>query len=106
MDDAERETQALSLLDERQVDGLIICASCLPEQLLLAPRLADIPVVLINRLPTSSSIGAVETDQEAGVRSALQHLIDLGHRRIAYIGGSASSQMYQPRIATFRSACS
>ncbi|GHO56256.1 LacI family DNA-binding transcriptional regulator [Ktedonobacter robiniae] len=105
LEDAEREAQILSLLEERQTDGLIICASCLPEQRLLPLMQVGIPTVLINHLPLSASIGTVETDQEAGIRAAMQHLVDLGHRRIAYIGGITTAQVYQRRLATFRATC-
>ncbi|QBD74633.1 LacI family transcriptional regulator [Ktedonosporobacter rubrisoli] len=105
LDNAEREAQFLSLLEERQTDGLIICASCLPEQRLRSLLREEIPVVFINHLPLSASLGTVEIDQEAGIRAAMQHLVDLGHRRIAFVGGTPGAQIYQRRLATFRATC-
>jgi len=104
-EDSEREAQALRLLGERHVDGMIICASRLPpERIALIARPA-VPLVLINRQLTPPSLGTVDVDQEAGVRAAMAHLIALGHRRIAYLGGPPASQVQQRRLAAFRAAC-
>jgi len=103
-EDSKRETQALRLLGEGQVDGLILCSPLLSPQKLLSLIRPGLPLVLINRLPIASSVGTVEIDQEAGVRAAMQHLVDLGHRQIAHIGGIADSQVYQRRIVAYRTA--
>lgn len=104
-EDEEREAQALRLLSERQVDGLVICSSRLPRNRIAALAQAGKPLVLINRLPVPGCMGAVETDQEAGTRQAVLHLAELGHRRIAYLGGPATSEAQQRRLAAFRQIC-
>ncbi|HEY4384098.1 MAG TPA: LacI family DNA-binding transcriptional regulator, partial [Ktedonobacteraceae bacterium] len=104
MEDSKREMQALTLLGEGQVDGLILCSPLLSPQKLLSLIRPGLPLVLINRLPIPSSVGTVEIDQEAGVRAAMQHLVDLGHRQIAHIGGIPDSQVYQRRIVAYRTA--
>lgn len=104
-EDGEREAQALRLLGERHVDGIIICASRLPEARIAALARADTPLVLINRRPAAPSIGTVDVDQEAGIRAAVHHLAALGHRRIAYIGGPNASEVQRRRLAAFRVAC-
>lgn len=105
MEDSEREMQALRLLGERQIDGLILCSSLLTQQKLTSLIRSGLPLVFINRLPIPSSIGTVEIDQEAGIRAAMQHLVDLGHRRIAFIGGLTTSQVYQRRLVAYQTAC-
>src|SRR5579875_3150497 len=46
-EDSDREAQALQLLRERHVDGVIVCASRLPEERLDALARADTPLVFI-----------------------------------------------------------
>jgi len=104
-EDSEREAQALRLLGERHVDGVIICASRLSEERLTMLARVDTPLVFINRRPTVPSIGTVDVDQEVGVRAAVAHLSALGHRRIAYIGGPEQSQVQQRRLGAFTGAC-
>lgn len=104
-EDSEREAEALRLLGERKVDGVIICASRLPEERLAALAASDTPLVFINCQPAVWSIGTVDVDQEAGAHAAVDHLAALGHRRIAYIGGPEASQVQQRRRAAFQAAC-
>ncbi|BCL83237.1 LacI family transcriptional regulator [Ktedonobacteria bacterium brp13] len=105
MENSEREAQALTLLGEGQIDGLIMCSPLLSQQKLISLIRPGLPLVFINYLPIPASVGTVEIDQEAGVRAAMQHLVDLGHRQIAYIGGITDSQVYQRRLAAYRTAC-
>lgn len=104
-EDSKREAQALRLLSQQHVDGIIICASRLPEERIEALARGATPLVLINRAPAARSIGSVDVDQEAGVREAVRHLAALGHRRIAYIGGPAASQVQQRRLTAFHAIC-
>jgi LacI family transcriptional regulator len=100
----QREEQALQLLRERQVDGLVICSSRLGKSRLAHLAHGKTPIVFINSQPAPSTVGSVETDHEAGMRAAVQHLVALGHRRIAYLGGPPASQVQQRRLKAFRDA--
>ncbi|HEU5431219.1 MAG TPA: LacI family DNA-binding transcriptional regulator [Thermomicrobiales bacterium] len=87
--DAERRT--VDVLLDKRVDGLILfSASALDienEHLLRAQR-AGLPVVVINRcLPDHAPLDQIRFDHRGGGRLATQHLLDLGHRRIAHIAG-------------------
>jgi DNA-binding LacI/PurR family transcriptional regulator len=66
------------------LDGLLSISLCPPEADLARFEAAGMPVVLVDhphdRLP------AVHTDDAAGGRMATEHLLSLGHRRIAFIG--------------------
>jgi LacI family transcriptional regulator len=58
---------------------------------LYAAQATGTPVVAINRaLPADSPLSAVWFDHRTGGRQATQHLISLGHRRIAHIAGPAN----------------
>jgi LacI family transcriptional regulator len=103
-EDKQREAQALRLLRERQVDGLVICSSRLGTSRLAQLAHGKTPIVFINSRPAPSTVGSVETDHEAGMRAAVEHLVQLGHRRIAYLGGPRASQVQQRRLKAFRDA--
>jgi LacI family transcriptional regulator len=66
---------------------------------------ARLPLVIIDPAdvpqPDITSVGSTNF---AGGMSAAQYLLDLGHRRIAYIGGPPTSACNQARISGFRSA--
>lgn len=100
----QREAQALQLLRERQVDGLVVCSSRLGTSRLAQVAHEKMPIVFINSQPAPTTIGSVETDHEAGMRAAVEHLVHLGHRRIAYLGGPRASQVQQRRLKAFHDA--
>ncbi len=85
---AERELQAIESLRQRQVDGLILISSRagnLLDQVL--PEL-EMPVVLVNnRNGWGDHVHSVYADTAAGAELAAAHLLELGHRTIAYVGG-------------------
>jgi len=86
--DAERERVAYEAMSARQVDGFI-AATARRDHWLLADRGESGPkLVLVNRRVDSDAIPAVTGDDHEGVRLAVQHLAELGHRRIAHLAGS------------------
>ncbi|MFT2721214.1 LacI family DNA-binding transcriptional regulator [Deinococcus sp. A31D244] len=78
-------TQAVRALRERQVDGVLINASMTPADAgELLRRLPDLPCVFMDVTP-DTPVPASLLDQEYGARLAAQHLLDLGHTRVAFI---------------------
>ncbi|MGI5379753.1 LacI family DNA-binding transcriptional regulator [Streptomyces sp. CA-251387] len=74
------------LLDLR-VDGLVVVGT-LPDPAALEAVAARIPVVVAGaREPVPSGVDVVAGDDERGARLVAEHLIGLGHRRIAHIAG-------------------
>jgi DNA-binding LacI/PurR family transcriptional regulator len=82
--DERRELAAIYILRQKRVDAIIMPDSSVSDSFL--SRVADhgIPVVLLNRMSYPYSIGI---DNIASGEMAVEHLLNLGHRRIAYIGG-------------------
>ncbi|MFI5262211.1 MAG: LacI family DNA-binding transcriptional regulator [Candidatus Limnocylindrales bacterium] len=72
------------LLHSRQVDGLVISGPRADDLVLRDPRSAALPIVLQGTL-TESVVPSVDVDNHAGAREAVEHLIALGHRRVACI---------------------
>ncbi|MEX2263158.1 MAG: LacI family DNA-binding transcriptional regulator [Bryobacteraceae bacterium] len=98
---AESEVREIDMLIRSRVDGLIV-ASEQPEDSphLFAQLHRDTtPFVLIDRVfPKLNCHRVVTNDYEVG-RLATQHLIDLGHRRIAHVRGPAMSTARQRQQA-------
>jgi LacI family transcriptional regulator len=96
----------LRLIREQQVDGLILSGPSRDDPLL--PQLAEerFPLILHGRL-NGSDLPCIDVDNHAGAYQAVQHLIGLGHRRIAFISNAPLSYSgTQDRYAGYRSALS
>jgi LacI family transcriptional regulator len=82
-----------------QVEGLILASSRLPDERIRA-HAARRPIVLINR--DVAGIPRVLIDSGIGVAQAVDHLAELGHRRIAYVSGPKSSWSNAERRAAVK----
>jgi LacI family transcriptional regulator len=91
--DLAHEREAVQAMRDAQVDGLILFSVSyldLPSTHLLQINASDTPVVVINRwLREGTPLASVAFDHREGGRLATQHLLDLGHRRIAHLAGPA-----------------
>lgn len=88
-DDLSEQRRVLQILEEIRVDGVILFGAHgtpVAEYEFLSER--GIPAVLLNEID-SKSVDIVASDNRAGMRQAVTHLIALGHRRIAYLAGPA-----------------
>jgi LacI family transcriptional regulator len=89
-DSAENPAQETRLISRftPQVDGVVLASSRLTNAA-LATHAQRKPLVLINRdIP---NVPRVLVDSRTGVMQAVAHLAELGHERIAYVGGPVSS---------------
>jgi DNA-binding LacI/PurR family transcriptional regulator len=86
-DSGEHEAEMLRAM-RHTLDGAILAASRLPERALAAVA-AQIPLVTVNR--NVPGVMSVVMDTPAGVEQAVEHLISLGHRDIAYVSGPENS---------------
>src|ERR1700682_6739143 len=77
------------MLLERHVEGLIVVANWLFVDIQLLGDLSkrNIPAATIGWELPGDTISSVMVDNEAGARFALEHLYQLGHRKIAFIRG-------------------
>jgi LacI family transcriptional regulator len=85
--------------------GLIGLAVAVPGPVLDAAKDLGLPVVTIDPIDTTDSrVVSIGSTNWAGGRSATEHVIGLGHRRIAWIGGPASSAPSTERFHGYRAA--
>lgn len=89
-EDPRRERQLVSAFASRRVDGLIIQPSSQDHRYLMAERKIGTALVFVDRPPASFEADSVVTDNADGIRRAASHLIEGGHRRIAYLGDLAT----------------
>jgi LacI family transcriptional regulator len=104
----EREQAALRRMQARRVDGLLVVPvyrlepqSTVYDELL---QLKTPTVVLGHRAPFCNDFVNVETDDLAGAYALTRHLLDLGHRRIAFFAGSQAVPAAQERCEGHRRA--
>ena len=85
--DTHRERLYVDVLSKKQVDGIIFVAAGDQADSLNFLVNQEMPVVLVDRDLPDCEVDAVLTDNRQGGYLATQHLIELGHRRIACITG-------------------
>jgi LacI family transcriptional regulator len=86
--DPERERLGFDALRARQVDGYITATAQREHPLLHEVAAAGRPLVLVNRVADTVDLPSVTADDRGGMRMAVEHVHELGHERIAYVGGS------------------
>lgn len=102
---ADREIEVLSGIRPRLVDGLILFPSTLaPAE--IAAHSDGTPLVLFGGQIGDPDTDHVVIDNRAAGRAATEHLISLGHKRIAVIGPLTESRldMESPRLTGYRDA--
>lgn len=105
---SDREDAVIRRLMARRVDGLFVApvyrmakTSAIFDDL----RKQEIPVVLLgHRAPFCDGFVNVETDDVAASEAVTRHLLDLGHRRIAFFSGPMNAPWAQERLEGYRRA--
>jgi DNA-binding LacI/PurR family transcriptional regulator len=103
--DEHRAVHYLDLMADRRVDGMIVASSQVSEESWRWLAASPVPVVVVNAEPANVPITVITSDNQAGMRMAAEHLIGLGHRRMAYIRAMGSLTADQPRVEGFLAAC-
>jgi DNA-binding LacI/PurR family transcriptional regulator len=87
-----------------RVDGFLLTDPELEDPRLHLLQAAGLPVVVAGRLEPGSPFPWVETDHDAGMVAAVEHLVALRHERIGFLGGSESYEHVQRRLSRWREA--
>lgn len=102
-----RQEEVIRSLMEQGVAGLIVSpAHGTRRDAFERPRAAGIPVVFVMRRIPSSRVPVVAPDNRRGAMIATTHLIERGHRRIAFFGGFPDLVVAQDRLDGYRAALS
>jgi LacI family transcriptional regulator len=97
---AEKEKHFMRLLAGQRVRGILLTPSDTAE---LDPAWHGVPVVLLDHSAEPDGC-SVSVDDIQGGRLAMEHLLDLGHRRLAFVGGSDSIRQHADRFEGARRA--
>ena len=81
---AHRDEHLASLTGRARADGLLVLSLPVPARDLVRLGRARIPVVLVDGV--GRGVASVTTDDSEGGRMAAQHLVDLGHRAVGFVG--------------------
>jgi len=105
-DQVERERKVLTALRSRRVDGILLVISPNPEapsHIEKAMR-AGIPLVCLDRMPVGFEADSVTVDNPGGAFRCVQHLLSLGHRRVAIVNGPEAMPIAAERFEGYRRA--
>jgi LacI family transcriptional regulator len=109
-DDRAREAEVVDRLVEQRVDGIIAMPVHGDAAHWAAARRVGLAVVFVGHATheaapqtrgSGADIAAVLADDRAGVRSVVEYLVGLGHRRIGFVGGTTASPTGRLRAEAF-----
>ncbi len=98
-DDPLREAKYVQTAAERGIDGVILVSAEDRMDSSIMLENADIPFVAIDRIPEDYTGLSVTLDNMKAGRLATQHLLGLGHTRIAHISGPLRLRLARERLA-------
>lgn len=100
-----KERDYIDLLIGSHVDGIVLAPVNSSSRSL--KRLVDnqVPTVLIDRVVAGFPADVVHDDNVGGAAALTNHLLGLGHRRIAFLNGDRETSVAREREAGFRLAC-
>jgi LacI family transcriptional regulator len=95
--DLDRELTLLERFEQQRVGGVLFAPIEDSASRVLRLRQRGIPVVIVDRAGTGTDYCSVGVDDIAGGRLAGQHLLEQGHRRLAFVGGPSSLAQVRDR---------
>jgi LacI family transcriptional regulator len=103
-DDSARALRCISTLRSRQVDGVLFTPVQEGDDDLDELRTSNLPSVSLVRRPPGKDIDFVVADNELGGYLATNHLLGLGHTRIAHLGGRLGASTTEARVEGYKRA--
>lgn len=102
--DPSREALHLATFEQQRVRGVLVSPVGDLDERLADLRQNGVPCVLVDRSDPSGHVSSVAVDDVEGGHIATRHLLELGRRHIAYIGGPASIRQVADRLEGARAA--
>jgi DNA-binding LacI/PurR family transcriptional regulator len=99
-DDCERQKELLSLLRSQRVEGILLVLAATPTPHTQLSRILDsgIPIVCLDRVPDRLRVDSVSVENSEAARLAMEHLLAMGHRRIAIVTGPLALRNERQRL--------
>jgi DNA-binding LacI/PurR family transcriptional regulator len=103
-EDPQKELKYIHLLHGKRADGMIIATTAQGHELAPSWPRHQFPIVSIDRSLFHLGIDTVLVDNHHGARMAIEHLIELGHRRIGIVTGVPGIAPTDERLAGYKEA--
>lgn len=103
-DDPRRERDVVSAFSARQVDGLVLVPTGGNRTFFRAQMARGVKVVCVDRPAIGLDVDCVAVDNRAGAATAVRHLLDRGHSRIAYLGDRQEIWTQRERFVGYQQA--
>ena len=100
---ADLESEAIGALLKHQVEGIVF-ATMYHHEISLPAILGDVPIALSNCYCADSRVAAAVPDEERGGNEATRHLLERGHRDVAYVSNIDDIPATHGRLAGYRRA--
>jgi DNA-binding LacI/PurR family transcriptional regulator len=103
--DVERELAALETLLSHQVDGLLVATAGM-DRATFDEAIDGTPAIFFDSVIAGTGDGTVTLDDTRGIELLVEHLVEHGHERIAFLAGSQRESAGVERLHAFRAAIS
>lgn len=103
-EDPDREQALIAEMLERRVSAMLIVTSSADHSYLDTERRLGLPVVFLDREPRDILADTIVIDNAGGMWSAVEHLLEHGHRRIGLVGDLSRLSTHRERLAGFEAA--
>ena len=99
----EKLLSIIEIMSRRHVAGLVVASFDLNDPAADLCLKLGIPTVAVLRDPGHADLSSIAMDDERGVEALVQHVLDLGHKRIVYITAPLAASTAHNRLAGFMS---
>ncbi|MFF2274381.1 LacI family DNA-binding transcriptional regulator [Agromyces sp. NPDC058126] len=96
--DPQRESEYIRMLVQQRVYGVILASGITPAEDLELLHSTGIPTVLMDAYPANGRFSSCSIHDFTGACQAVEHLIEQGCRRIAFIGGETRTYQIAERL--------
>jgi LacI family transcriptional regulator len=103
-DDALRVRALVKAMSAWRIQGLMIATARVPDEVVVEAAETGMPMVVIARDAPDQVCSVVNADNEGGARTAVGHLLRLGHTRIAFVAGPLEVPVLYDRLRGFKDA--
>jgi DNA-binding LacI/PurR family transcriptional regulator len=95
---------AVRRMIERRVDGVAILTFGMEDALVEDLRFRKVPLVFVDVGPQAAGITNIRVNYQQGIREAVRHIAELGHKRVAFVTGPTILKSAMARRAAFEAA--
>lgn len=104
-DDLKKEIKYINNLIEKQIDGIALAGAAIRDQSLEENMDIKIPIVSLDRNVYFKGIeGKIEVDNFSGAYDAVNHLVQLGHKKIMFLSGQVNIKLSMDRLEGYKRA--